>query len=231
MLLAPSPPAFPSRSLARAPPARSGDPKKGAAGTFRACSPTEGKPWCSPKGPCSGSHGLFFFPPSSGSPIPPFRQACPFLFFISGKPWTRGKVGVAISKARAGGGGDQTAACGAKKGDGGTFLGSLHGVFLPSARSGRGGSACAARDLFLKLWKLACFARGWSAGILAEIQQSSGKEPVPLLVVFPGLSSSPCTPVAAGGGFSSSPLGFFSFSFCRSAGRRAAVACSSPSAG
>lgn len=111
------------------------------------------------------------------------------------------------------------------------FFGVPPRSFSPLCSLGKGGSACAAQDLFLKLWKLACFARGWSAGILAEIQQGSGKEPVPLLVVFPGLSSSPCTPVAAGGGFSSSPLGFFSFSFCRSAGRRAAVACSSPSAG
>lgn len=49
---------------------------------------------------------FFFFSPPLPPPVrphPTLLPGVPALFFISGKPWTRSKVDVAISKTRGGG--------------------------------------------------------------------------------------------------------------------------------
>lgn len=91
----------------------------------------------------------------------PAAGCVPFLFFISGKPWTRSKVRVATSKRRAGGGGEGPVLV--LRGDGATPWGQSVQISIFSACSGRGAlhlqpsiSIFAGRHLFLKLCKT-CF--------------------------------------------------------------------------
>lgn len=75
-----------------------------------------------------------FFPlPPPVRPHPSLVPGVQALLFISGKPWTRSKVDVAISKTR--GGGEQRAGFGAKRGCV-NFLGSIHAVLFLLAWAG-----------------------------------------------------------------------------------------------
>lgn len=88
--------------------------------------------------------------PTSSPPVLHTAGCAPFLFFISGKPWTRSKVCVATSEKRAGG--ERRAGPGPQKGRCNS-LSSIRADFHLSASSGRGGGKlciCSQAYLFLQ---------------------------------------------------------------------------------